>query len=139
MKKITIFTIGLSRGNPGPAAVAAQVAKAEGGIVREVVESIGNASDSFSEYYAVLRGLQLAKEVFGKSTKEMQVEVKLSNDFVKKQLNGELEIKEPGLVPFFIEIHNMRVTSFPKITFTHIRRELNKEVDRLANEVLDGK
>ncbi len=138
MKKITIFTDGGSRGNPGPAAIGVQIADARGSIVREVSETIGNATNNFAQYYAVMRGLQVAKDVFGKSTKQMQVEIKLDSELVKKQLNAEYQIKEPGLVPFFIEIHNMRVASFPYIIFTHISRELNKEADRLVNEALDG-
>jgi len=138
MKKITIFTAGSSRGNPGPAAIGAQIVDAKGTVVREVSEAIGNATNSFAEYYAVMRGLQVAKEVFGKSTKEMQVEVRLDSELVKKQLNGEYQINEPGLVPYFIEIHNMKVTSFPRITFTHIKREFNKEADRLVNVALDA-
>ena len=137
MKKITIFTDGGSRGNPGPAAVGVQIVDARGAVIREVSETIGNATNNFAEYFAVVRGLQVAKDVFGKSTKSTQVEVKLDSELVKKQLNSEYQIKEPGLVPFFIEIHNMRVASFPHITFTHISREHNKEADRLVNEALD--
>lgn len=138
MKKITIFTDGGSRGNPGPAAVGVQVVDAMGTVVREVSERIGNATNNFAEYHAVMRGLQTAKEVYGKSTKDMQVEVKLDSELVKKQLSGEYQIKEPGLVPYFIEIHNMRVASFPRITFTHVRREHNQEADRLVNKALDA-
>lgn len=138
MKKITIFTDGGSRGNPGPSAVGVQVVDARGAVIKEVSETIGNATNNFAEYYAVVRGLQVAKDVYGKSTRQMQVEVKLDSELVKKQLSGEYQIKEPGLVPFFIEIHNMKVSSFPRITFIHISREFNKEADRLVNEALDG-
>jgi ribonuclease HI len=139
MKKITIFTDGGSRGNPGPAAVGVQIVDARGTVIREVSETIGNATNNFAEYFAVVRGLQIARDVFGKSTKSTHVEVKLDSELVKKQLNSEYQIKEPGLVPFFIEIHNMRVASFPHITFTHISREYNKEADRLVNQALDSK
>jgi ribonuclease HI len=138
MKKITIFTDGGSRGNPGPAAVGVQIVDAKGTVVREVSEAIGNATNNYAEYHAVLRGLQTAVEVFGKSTKATHVEIKLDSELVKKQLNGEYQIREPGLVPYFIEIHNMRVASFPHITFMHIRREFNKEADRLVNKALDA-
>lgn len=138
MKKITIFTDGGSRGNPGPAAIGVQIVDARGTTVREVSETIGNATNNLAEYYAVMRGLQTAKEVYGKSTKEMQIEIKLDSELVKKQLNAEYQIQEPGLVPYFIEIHNLRVSSFPNLTLTHIGRELNKEADRLVNEALDA-
>jgi ribonuclease HI len=83
--------------------------------------------------------LQTLKQIYGKKTKEMQFEIRLDSELVKKQLNAEYQIKEPGLVPMFIEIHNLRVSSFPSLIFTHVRRELNKEADRLVNEALDGK
>lgn len=138
MEKITIFTDGGSRGNPGPAAIGVYVVGADGKMIREVAETIGNATNNFAEYQAVLRGLQTVKEHFGKKTKDMAFELKLDSELVKKQLNGEYQIKEPGLVPHFIEIHNMRVSSFPNLTFTHVRREFNKEADRLVNEALDA-
>lgn len=137
METITIFSDGGSRGNPGPAAVGAQMLDSRGKVLKEVSETIGNATNNFAEYHALMRGLQVAKEHFGKRTKEIHFELKLDSELVKKQLNGEYQIKEPGLVPYFIEIHNLRVSSFPNLTLTHVPREQNKEADRLANEALD--
>jgi ribonuclease HI len=136
MKKITIFTSGIAQGNPGPAAIGVRVIDARGTVVREESEAIGNASGTFAAYHAVLRGLQAACEVFGKSTKDMQVEVWLDSDLVKRQLNAEHQIKEPGYVPYFIEIHNLKVAAFPRLTFTLAQREYNKDATRLAKEAL---
>jgi ribonuclease HI len=138
METITIYTDGGSRGNPGPSAIGVFICDQKGTMIKEVAEPIGNATNNFAEYQAVMRGLQVAKEHFGKKTKELQFELKLDSELVKKQLNGEYQIKEPGLVPHFIEIHNLRVSSFPNLTLTHVRRELNKEADRLVNEALDA-
>lgn len=139
MEKITIYTDGGSRGNPGPAAVGVYIVDAAGAVLAEVREKIGNATNNYAEYFAVVRALQTAKDVFGKKTKDIEFENKLDSELVKKQLSGEYQIKDPGLVPLFIEIHNMRVASFPHLTFTHVRREFNKEADRLVNEALDAK
>ncbi len=138
METITIFTDGGSRGNPGPAAIGVYIADSKGAVVAEVAETIGNATNNFAEYQAVMRGLQHAKQIYGKKTKDMQFELKLDSELVKKQLNGEYQIKEPGLVPHFIEIHNLRVSSFPNLTLIHVPREQNKEADRLVNEALDA-
>jgi ribonuclease HI len=81
--------------------------------------------------------LQTLKQMYGKETKEMRFDVRLDSELVTKQLNSEYQIKEPGLVPQFIEIHNMRVASFPNVSFTHVPREKNTEADRLANEAMD--
>lgn len=139
METVTIFTEGGSRGDPGPAAVGAQLVGADGVVLGEVSEIIGNASNNFAEYFAVMRALQIAKELFGEQTNEIQFELKLDNELVKKQLNGEYQIKEPGLVPLFIEIHNMRITHFPNFMVTQVQREFNKEANRLVNEALDAK
>lgn len=138
MEKITIFTDGGSRGNPGPAAIGAYIIDSNGKVLKEVSETIGNATNNFAEYQAVMRGLQTVKDMYGKKTKEMEFELKLDSELVKKQLSGEYQIKEPGLVPHFIEIHNLQVSHFQNLTFTHVRRELNKEADRLVNEALDA-
>lgn len=132
MKKITIYTSGVSKGNPGSAAVGVQVVDARGSVVREVAQAIGNANSTFAAYHAALQGLQIARDVFGKSTKELFVELHLDNDRVKKQLNAELPITEPGFVPYFIEIHNLTVAHFPRLTIVLARPEHNKAANALA-------
>ncbi|USN87362.1 MAG: ribonuclease HI family protein [Candidatus Nomurabacteria bacterium] len=137
METIVTFTDGGARGNPGPAGVGVQITK-DGEVVREVKKSIGNATNNFAEYYGVMLALQTLKQIYGKKTKEMQFEMRMDSELVKKQLNAEYQIKEPGLVPMFIEIHNLRVSNFPNLSFVHIPRAQNKEADRLANEAMDG-
>jgi ribonuclease HI len=138
MEKIYIYTDGGSRGNPGPAAVGVYVTNEKGEMLQEVAETIGNATNNFAEYQAVLRGLQTVQEMFGSKTKELDFELRLDSELVKKQLNSEYQIKEAGLVPHFIEIHNLRVAAIPRLTLRHISREENGEADRLVNEALDG-
>jgi ribonuclease HI len=137
METIIAYTDGGARGNPGPAGIGIQIQDSEGKVLKEVSKFLGNATNNFAEYNGVLVALQTLKAMFGKSTKDMHVEIRLDSELVKKQLNAEYQIKEPGLVPYFIEIHNLRVSNFPHITFVHIPREKNKEADRLANEAMD--
>jgi ribonuclease HI len=51
---------GGSRGNPGPAAVAAVLLAPGGGIVQSASEAIGRATAAEAEYRAILLGLELA-------------------------------------------------------------------------------
>lgn len=139
METIIAYTDGGARGNPGPAAAGVFITNNSGEKIKEVKESLGNGTNNFAEYYGVMLALETLKQLYGKKTKEMAFEIRLDSELVKKQLNAEYQIKEPGLVPMFIQIHNLRVSSFPNLTFTHVRRELNKEADRLVNEALDGK
>ncbi len=138
MEKIFVNTDGGARGNPGPAAVGVFVTDADGKMLKEVKQTIGNSSNNFAEYQAVLIGLETLKQMYGKATRDKEIVLRLDSELVKKQLNAEYQIKEPGLVPNFIAIHNLRVTNFPHLTLQHVPREQNKEADRLVNEALDG-
>jgi ribonuclease HI len=138
MTTIICYTDGGARGNPGPAGIGIRIQDAAGTILKEVKEYIGNSTNNFAEYQAVMVCLETLKTMYGKATKEMAFEIRLDSELVKKQLNAEYQIKEPGLVPMFIAIHNLRVSSFPSLTFTHVRREQNTEADRLANEAMDA-
>jgi ribonuclease HI len=137
MEKIIVNTDGGSRGNPGPAGVGIVVADSEGNVLQETSSFLGNGTNNFAEYQAVLLALQTLRQLYGKKTKEMEFEIRMDSELVQKQLSNEYQIKEPGLVPQFIEIHNMCVSSFPNITFMHVRREANAEADRLANDAMN--
>lgn len=137
MEKIVAYTDGGARGNPGPAGIGVQIQSSDGTVLEESSQFIGNSTNNFAEYQAVMLALQTLKKKYGKRSKEMEFEIRLDSELVKKQLSGEYQIKEPGLVPNFIEIHNMRVSNFPHLTFRHVPREKNKDADRLANEAMD--
>ncbi len=137
MEKVIAYTDGGARGNPGPSGIGVQIQDEHGKVLKEVSQFLGNATNNFAEYNGVMVALQTLKAMYGKKTKEMQFELRMDSELVKKQLNNEYQIKEPGLVPYFIEIHNLRVSNFPHLTLTHIPREKNKEADRLSNEAMD--
>ncbi len=137
MEKIIVYTDGGARGNPGPSGIGISIQNEHGTVLKEVSQFLGNATNNFAEYNGVMVALQTLKAMFGKKSKTTHFEIRLDSELVKKQLNAEYQIKEPGLVPFFIEIHNLRVSTFPHITFIHIPRAKNKEADRLANEAMD--
>lgn len=138
MEKVIAYTDGGSRGNPGPAGIGVQIVDTDGTVLKEVKKTIGNSTNNIAEYQGVATALETLKQMYGKQTKEMEVEIRMDSELVKKQLNSEYQLKEPGLVPLFIEIHNLRVSSFPNLKLTHIPREKNKDADRLVNEALDG-
>lgn len=138
METIIVYTDGGARGNPGPAAIGVQIQDAAGAVLKEVSQTLGNATNNFAEYQAVAVALETVKKMYAKKTKEMQIQVRLDSELVQKQLSYEYQIKDPGLVPLFVEIHNLRVAAFPHIAFTHVPRAENKEADRLVNEALDG-
>jgi ribonuclease HI len=137
-KHITLHTDGGARGNPGPAGSGAVVYDDTGKTIKEASLYLGHKTNNYAEYAAVVLGLETIAKHFGKpQCKNLEVEVRMDSELVCKQLNSEYQLKEETLFPLFIKIHNLRVTTFPHITFVHVRREENAHADRLANEAMD--
>lgn len=138
MQKIIIYTDGGSRNNPGIAGAGAVIKNAEGKILKEIAKPLGIKTNNWAEYEAVIIGLQEVKKMFGKKLADMEVEIRMDSELVLRQLSGKYQIKEETLFPQFIKIWNMRVKDIPHMKFTHVRREENKEADRMANEAMDA-
>lgn len=133
-----IYTDGGARGNPGPAGAGALVMDSEGNVLAEIAEPLGVRTNNWAEYEAVYLGLTALKNKVGKArAKEVHVEVRTDSELIVRQLRGEYQIKEPTLFPQFMKIWNMRVADMPHVRFTHVRREQNKEADRLSNVAMD--
>jgi ribonuclease HI len=122
---------GGARGNPGPAAVAAVVADADGAVLLERSAYIGEATNNVAEYRAVLLGLEAARELGAR-----EVEVVNDSELVARQIGGEYKVKHAGLRPLFVE--TMRaLRGFDKWSVRSVRRESNERADELVNEALD--
>ena len=138
MQKIAIYTDGGARGNPGPAGAGAVITDSEAGVLREVSKFLGHQTNNVAEYEAVILALEELKKIIPKAKrKTVEVVVKMDSELVVRQMAGKYQVKEPKLFPQYMKIHNIRVAEFPKLTFMHIRREQNKDADRLANEAMD--
>ena len=138
MQKIIIYTDGGSRNNPGIAGAGAVIKNAELKTLKGIAKPLGIKTNNWAEYEAVIIGLQEAKKMFGKKLTDTEVEVRMDSELVARQLSGKYQIKEETLFPQFIKIWNMRVKDIPHIKFTHVRREENKEADKLANDAMDA-
>ncbi len=137
-EKIIIYTDGGARGNPGSAGSGAYITYADGRVVKEVFKPLGVQTNNFAEYEAVLLGLETLKNTFGvEKLKEFDIEVKMDSELVQRQLIGRYRVKDPGLRLQFAKVCALIKFDFPNIRFTHIRREQNKEADRLSNLAMD--
>lgn len=130
-EKLTIYTDGGARGNPGPAGIGCAILDEQGNAVEEISKYIGEATNNQAEYQALIAGLAKAKELGAK-----QVEVFLDSELVVKQLNREYRVKDKDLAPLFVQAYNLTL-GFKKVIFKHIRREKNELADKLVNSALD--
>lgn len=138
MKKITIYTDGGSRGNPGKAAIGVVFYNEREQIIKKFGEYLGdNLTNNDAEYQAIIFALKKFKTIFGRAISEQSdVLIKADSEFAIKQLNGEYRLTDPKIQQFFIEIWNLKL-DFKSVKFKHISREKNIEADKLVNEVLD--
>jgi ribonuclease HI len=51
-------------------------------------------------------------------------------------MKGEYRVKNPGLQPLYEEARAL-MRQIGRVKFEHVRREFNKDADRLANEAMD--
>ncbi|MFH1582373.1 MAG: ribonuclease HI family protein [bacterium] len=139
MKKITIYTDGGSRGNPGKAAMGVVFCNEKGQCFKEYGEYLGDGfTNNEAEYQAVIFALQKFKASFGKKIAlGSEVEIKSDSELMIRQLNGKYKVLDSKIQNLFLQIWNLKL-DFKKVKFTRIAREKNKEADRLVNEVLDG-
>lgn len=135
--KITLYTDGGARGNPGPAAAGAVILDDQGQIIKTATRYLGETTNNQAEYRALLLGLETIKKLNPiDSTKDTSVEVFMDSELIVKQMNGEYKVKAPDLQPLFIEVRNIS-GQFGKVSFTHVRREKNSQADALVNQTLD--
>jgi len=122
---------GGSRGNPGPAAVAAVAATPDGEEIAERKLYIGEATNNVAEYRALLLGLELARDLGAE-----EVEVINDSELVARQIGGEYKVKHAGLKPLFTEAMS-ELRGFHRWAVRPVRREQNARADELVNEALD--
>ena len=135
-EKLIVYTDGGSRGNPGEAAIGVVIRDEKGNLTKEYGEAIGIKTNNEAEYAAVISALKKIKALFGKEkAKKIEINFKMDSEFVMKQLNGEYKIEEERMQPLFIAAWNLKM-DFARVTFSHVRREQNKEADRLVNMAL---
>jgi ribonuclease HI len=132
VEKVVVHVDGGARGNPGPAAAAAVVSTAEGEVLLERGEYLGEATNNVAEYRGLLLGLDLASELGAR-----EVEVIGDSELVARQIGGEYKVKHAALKPLFLEAMR-RLRELDAWSVTAVRREHNKRADELVNETLDG-
>jgi len=130
--KLVVNVDGGARGNPGPAAIAAVVQDAEGGVLQERGERIGRATNNVAEYKALLLGIEMAASL-GASALELVGD----SELVVKQVKDEFKVKDATMRELHAKV-KAALRNFDSWSIRHVRREHNAEADRLVNEALDG-
>jgi ribonuclease HI len=124
--KLEAYIDGGSRGNPGEAGIGVHFP----GVVR-IAEYLGTGTNNFAEYSALLTALRYA--VFARCD---ELQVYADSELVVKQIRGEYQVKNENIRP----LHSTAlrwIRLIPRFSISHVRREENKEADKLANLAMD--
>jgi ribonuclease HI len=130
--EIILFTDGGSRGNPGPAAIAAVIKSHQGKLLKEIGKYIGVSTNNDAEYKALIEGLTGAI-----TFKPSQVDCYLDSELVVKQLTNQYKVKNENIKTLWAKVKELEF-KIGNVSYHHIRREKNKEADALVNKVLDS-
>lgn len=128
---IRAYIDGGARGNPGPAGYGVRIEDSEGGLIEELHGGLGTATNNVAEYSGLLAALQWALD-HGHD----QVQIRADSELLVKQMRGEYRVKHPGLQPLAARAR-LLAAQIGDVTFQHVRREQNKEADRLSNLGMD--
>jgi ribonuclease HI len=128
--KVVVHVDGGSRGNPGPAGYGVRIEQEDGTVV-ELKQALAMATNNVAEYSGLLAALRWAVD-HGVSA----LHVRADSELMVKQMKGEYRVKNPGLQPLYEEARAL-VRQIGRVKFEHVRREFNKDADRLANEAMD--
>jgi ribonuclease HI len=130
IKKVIIHADGLSRGNPGIAAIGATLKDGKGQLLAAISQGIGRATNNQAEYRALIAALREAHRLGA-----TEASIYLDSELVVRQLSGRYRVKNAALKSLHREASGLlgRLESF---TISHVPRRQNAEADRLANAAL---
>jgi ribonuclease HI len=131
--KLTLYTDGGARGNPGPAAIGLVIFDGENN-VKEFKKCIGIGTNNQAEYIAMITALGLCLELKGKDIVAFS-----DSELMVRQLNGAYKVRNSALFKLWNRVKELE-GKFHTVVYTHVRRENPGIViaDRLVNEALDG-
>lgn len=119
------------RGNPGEAGCGAVILDENGAVVQELSRYLDRTTNNPAEYGGLLMELEALLQLGAK-----KVVVKSDSQLLVRQLNGEYRVKDEKLNVLFERAKSL-LRQFESCRMVHVRREMNKLADRLANRGID--
>ena len=129
---IRAYIDGGARGNPGPAGYGVRIEDADGTLLEELSGGLGIVTNNVAEYNGLLAALKWSVD-----HGHQDVQIRADSELLVKQMRGEYKVKNPGLQPLVARAR-LLVGQLDDVTFEHVRREQNKEADRLSNLGMDA-
>jgi ribonuclease HI len=128
---ITAHVDGGARGNPGSAGYGAVITNENGETLAELFAGIGTSTNNVAEYRGLIAALEWAQQ-HGVE----RLHIKSDSLLIVQQMLGNYRVKNEGLMPLHQRARQL-AAKIGNVTFEHVRRELNKDADRLSNLGMD--
>lgn len=125
-----VYIDGACSGNPGPAGVGVVIRPHDGSPEEQVARAIGHATNNIAEYTALLTALERLQALnISRAT------IYSDSELLVKQVQGEYAVKQPQL-KILHERARLALHRLPAVKLVHVRREANKDADRLARRAV---
>ena len=130
-RSVIVHTDGACRGNPGRSGAGVVIQSEDGREIARISRYLGEMTNNMAEYTALLIALKEARSA-GAGT----ITVKSDSELLVRQINGEYKVKNEALQIMHQSAMDL-LRGFKRWKVMHVRREENREADRLANQAVD--
>ena len=130
--KVTVYSDGGSRGNPGKSAYAIVVVS-NGRVVHEHAEFLGVHTNNYAEYRGLIAAINKAIELGAD-----EAEFVMDSQLVIRQMTGEYRVKNPDMAVLHADAEALAAL-IPKVSYRNVRRseEYIPRADALLNAEMD--
>jgi len=125
---LTIYVDGASKGNPGPAGIGLVIFDREDRQVGKISSYIGNGTNNYAEYKALLKALDIALYF-----ETSDLKVRTDSELVVKQIIGEYKVKNDTIKSLH-EQAQAKIKKFKRFRIEHVSRNFNEKADYLAKK-----
>jgi probable phosphoglycerate mutase len=122
---------GGARGNPGPAGYGVVITDAAGEKLAELSKYLGTATNNHAEYAGLIAALDYALANGHKALRVLS-----DSELLVRQMQGRYKVRSPELRELYDRVRALR-GRLAWFDIEHVRREQNREADRLANLAMD--
>ena len=126
-----IYCDGASRSNPGESSIGVSIIK-ESKEIESIAQKIGIATNNVAEYESLKAAL-----IYCVENNVEEVSIFLDSLLVVQQVNEKFKVKSDNLKELYKQCKDL-MNKINNLEIHHVRRELNKRADELANIALDS-
>jgi ribonuclease HI len=127
----TAHVDGGARGNPGPAGYGVVLENEAGHQIAQSSKFLGIQTNNYAEYSGLLAALEQALANGCRALKVMS-----DSELLVRQIRGQYKVRHPVLQELHAKAKKL-ITQFEWFDIEHVRREQNRDADRLANLAMD--